>query len=196
MNIQCHICQIILHGFWFEVKGQGHRGQILLLPLMTIVTNETKFFHFPLNRSSPNWVGTFKGRSHRSSSKETLKGQRSRSQRSNDENHTLALLTSFKCMVFNENGYEYPIQHSTNYITRVLTWGQRSRSQRSNNENHTLCLLTPFKSMDFNGNGYEHPVLHSTNYITRVLTWGQRSSSRRSDNKFTLCAFYTFLKYL
>ena len=47
--------------------------------------------------------------------------QRSRSQRSNNENHTLGLLTPFKSMAFNENGYEHPVLHSTNYITRVLT---------------------------------------------------------------------------
>ena len=56
---------------------------------MSIGTNETKCFHFPFNRSSPNWVGTFMGRSHRSSSKETLKGQRSRSQGSNYKKITL-----------------------------------------------------------------------------------------------------------
>ncbi len=61
-----------------EVKGQGHRGRSN--SIMTIVTNETTFFHFPFNRSSPNWVGTFMGSSHRSSSKETFKRQGHRGQ--------------------------------------------------------------------------------------------------------------------
>ena len=72
-------------------------------------------------------------------------GQRWRSQRSNNENHTLCLSTPFMSMDFNENGYEHPVLHSTNYITRVLTWGQRSRSQRSDNK-FTLWAFYTFNT--------------------------------------------------
>ncbi len=72
--------KIYYTGFYLRLKVKVADRPILLWPLMTIVTNETKFSHFHLNRSSPNWVGTIMGRSHTSSSKETLKGQSHRGQ--------------------------------------------------------------------------------------------------------------------
>jgi hypothetical protein len=35
MSIQCNILQIIKHGFWLEVKGQSHRGQLVKITLLT-----------------------------------------------------------------------------------------------------------------------------------------------------------------